>query len=62
MLIVTGIALCMESLFSIAIVVIPVFIAMNYRIVVEEKTLTSEFGSQYVEYCKKVSRILPWIY
>lgn len=62
MLIITGIALCMESLLSLAIVVVPVFIAMNYRIVIEEKTLTGEFGAQYEEYSKKVSKIIPWIY
>jgi protein-S-isoprenylcysteine O-methyltransferase Ste14 len=62
MLIITGIALCMGNLLSLAIVVIPVFIAMNYRIVVEEKALTNEFGSQYLKYSKKVSKIIPWIY
>lgn len=27
----------------------------------EEKWLRGKFGKEYIEYCKKVNRILPWI-
>lgn len=27
----------------------------------EEKWLREKFGKEYIEYCKKVNRILPWI-
>jgi protein-S-isoprenylcysteine O-methyltransferase Ste14 len=44
------------------VVLIPVFVAMNYRMNVEEKALTGEFGQQYLDYKKRASRILPRIY
>ena len=61
-LIVTALGLCMENLVSLAIVVILVFIAMNYRITVEEKALTDAFGAQYTAYSKKTAKIIPGIY
>ena len=62
MLIITGLALCMPSLVWMVVTIIAVFIAMNYRMKVEEQALTKEFGGQYLEYSKKVSKIIPWVY
>jgi len=62
LLIIAGLALCMGSVLSLLVVVIPVFLAINYRIIVEEQALTNEFGAQYQEYSKKVSKIIPWVY
>jgi len=62
MLIITGLALCMPSLVWMAVTIIAVFIAMNYRMKVEEQALTEEFGSQYLDYSKKVSKIIPRVY
>jgi len=61
-LIITGIAFFMDDLFSIAVVVIPVFLVTNYRISVEEKVLIAEFGSQYEGYKRRVRKIVPFIY
>jgi len=61
-LIIAALGLCMQNLVSLAIVVIPIFIAMNYRITVEEKALTDAFGTQYTAYSKKTSKIFPGIY
>jgi protein-S-isoprenylcysteine O-methyltransferase Ste14 len=61
-LIIAGLVLCMGSMLSFIIVSITVFFAMNYRIAVEEKALTNEFGAQYHDYQKHVARLLPWIY
>lgn len=36
--------------------------AMLYRIRVEELALTERFGDEYVEYCKKTKRLIPFIY
>jgi|SRR6185503_941637 len=61
-LIVIALGLCMENLVSLAVVVVPIFIAMNYRITVEEKALTDAFGTQYTAYSETTARIIPWIY
>jgi protein-S-isoprenylcysteine O-methyltransferase Ste14 len=62
MLIITGLAVCMPSLVWMAVTIIAVFIAMNYRIIVEEEALTNEFGDQYRDYSEKVSKLIPWLY
>jgi len=61
-LIIAGLQVCTGSIFTFIIVVVPVFIALNYRIIIEERALVSEFGSQYEDYKKRVSRLLPGIY
>jgi protein-S-isoprenylcysteine O-methyltransferase Ste14 len=62
LLIIAGIAVTMGSLLSCLVVIIPVFFALNYRIIVEEKVLIDEFGNEYINYCKRVSRLIPWLY
>jgi protein-S-isoprenylcysteine O-methyltransferase Ste14 len=61
-LIIAGIALCLNKIASLLIMVIPIFVAINYRIRVEEKALVNEFGDQYLQYKSRVARIIPWIY
>ncbi len=62
MLIIAGIAFLTNNVLSCAVIIVPVFLALNYRISVEEKALTDEFGEQYLEYKRKVKRIVPLIY
>jgi protein-S-isoprenylcysteine O-methyltransferase Ste14 len=61
-LILAGIALCLNNVLSLIIIVIPIFLAINYRIRVEENALIDEFGDQYLQYKTHVSRIIPGIY
>lgn len=61
-MIIYGLSFLMSNLLSIVIVIVPVFIALNYRITVEEKTLTAEFGGQYEIYKSKVKKLIPFIY
>jgi len=61
-LIIAGLALCTDSLLSFLIILIPSFWAINYRIKVEEQVLIAEFGEQYINYKKRVSRIIPGIF
>jgi protein-S-isoprenylcysteine O-methyltransferase Ste14 len=35
---------------------------MLYRIVVEERVLTEQFGTEYSDYIKTTYRLLPFIY
>jgi protein-S-isoprenylcysteine O-methyltransferase Ste14 len=62
LLIVSGFAALMNSLYSFLVLVVPVFIAVLYRIKVEEKLLTEEFGDNYSEYKKETKMLIPGIY
>lgn len=62
LLITSGISLGMNSLLSFVIVTVPIFFAILYRVRIEEKLLTEEFGEEYVNYSKKVKRLIPFIY
>ncbi|NBP30707.1 MAG: isoprenylcysteine carboxylmethyltransferase family protein [Flavobacteriia bacterium] len=42
-------------------VMIPVLLAFQRRIVVEEKVLLTHFGNAYQEYMSKTKRLIPWI-
>jgi protein-S-isoprenylcysteine O-methyltransferase Ste14 len=61
-LIIIAIALCLNNALSLLIIVIPIFLAINYRIQVEEKALISEFGDQYLQYKSRIAGIIPGIY
>lgn len=62
MLIICSIALCQCDVLSLIVTIIPTFLALNYRIKVEEKTLLAEFGEQYEQYKKNTARIIPGVY
>jgi len=61
-LIMAGISLFMSNGLSSMMVVVSIFLVTNYRINVEEKALTAEFGGQYADYKKRVRKIVPWVY
>lgn len=62
MLIICSIALCQGNILSCLFIIIPTFVALNYRMVVEERALIAEFGEQYQQYKKNTARIIPGIY
>lgn len=62
LLIVCGFAALMNSIYSFLVLVVPVFIAVLYRIRVEETLLTDEFGESYSEYKKETKKLIPGIY
>lgn len=62
LLIITGFSVLMCSLASFTVLVIPVFLAVLYRIKVEEITLKSEFGDSYTKYMAATKRLIPWVY
>lgn len=61
-LIMIGFSISMNSLLSVVVVAIPMFLAINYRIIVEEKVLTDGFGDAYENYKTKTKRLIPWVY
>ncbi|MCB9001293.1 MAG: isoprenylcysteine carboxylmethyltransferase family protein [Bacteroidales bacterium] len=61
LLIMTGFAICMNSVISLLVIIPPMFVILLYRIYVEEQLLAVEFGDVYTEYKTSTSRIIPWI-
>ncbi len=61
-LIMTGFAIGMNSLLSAVVVIIPMFLVIHYRIVVEEKVLVDAFGEDYKHYQASTKRLIPWVY
>jgi len=57
-----GFGLSVNNWLALAIVFIPVLTVFIYRMNVEEKMLTAQFGEEYTDYMKHTSRIVPWIY
>jgi protein-S-isoprenylcysteine O-methyltransferase Ste14 len=57
-----GLSLLFDSWCSILVVNVPIFIALGYRIKIEEELLITTFGEQYTNYKKRTKRFLPGIY
>ena len=57
-----GYGISLNNWISLVIITILIVSAMLYRIKIEEKLLTDHFGSDYLEYCQKTYRLIPWIY
>ena len=62
LLICLGLSLAMNSLVSLAVIIVPLFLVTVYRIRIEEKLLLDEFGDTYKNYMLKTKRIFPGIY
>jgi len=61
-LIIAGLGVCLNSILAFLVIFIPSFWAINHRIIVEEQALVAEFGEQYTDYKKRVSKIIPGIF
>jgi protein-S-isoprenylcysteine O-methyltransferase Ste14 len=62
LLVIVGFASTMGSIYSFIVFVIPVFIALTYRIGVEESLLRKAFGDSYIEYSRNTKKLIPWLY
>jgi protein-S-isoprenylcysteine O-methyltransferase Ste14 len=61
-MIIMGLSVGMNTLFSFLVITIPVFLAIAYRIHVEEAVLMVAFGEKYKVYMKVTRKIIPYIY
>jgi protein-S-isoprenylcysteine O-methyltransferase Ste14 len=61
-LVIAGLALLLNNVLACIIIIIPIFLAINYRILVEEKALGGEFDNQYQQYKLRVKKIIPLLY
>ena len=62
LLICAGLAISMNSLISLLVIIIPIFIAIIYRIKVEEDILLEAFGEAYANYRMKACMIFPKLF
>lgn len=62
LLIIIGLGISLDSLLSVMVMIVPSFIALNYRIGIEEQALVEEFGQQYTDYKGRVKKLVPGIY
>lgn len=62
LMILAGISFCMNSILNLLIIIIPCFLALSFRISVEEAALTDNFGEEYRSYKRRVARLIPWVY
>jgi len=57
-----GFGLSLNNWVSLIVIFIPVLISFIYRINVEEKLMSGQFGKDYDEYKKHTKRLVPYIY
>jgi protein-S-isoprenylcysteine O-methyltransferase Ste14 len=57
-----GFGLSLNNWLGLIVAFIPVLVAFIYRMDIEEKVLTEQFGNEYTDYMQHTRRILPFIY
>ncbi|WP_120212053.1 methyltransferase family protein [Epilithonimonas arachidiradicis] len=57
-----GLGLFLNNWLALFIAFIPPFLAFLYRIKIEEKALTEQFGQDYLDYKKSTKKLIPYIY
>jgi protein-S-isoprenylcysteine O-methyltransferase Ste14 len=62
LLIMFGLGLALQSWAAVLVLVIGSGLGYAYRIRVEEKFMIAHLGNEYVEYCKRTKRIIPFIF
>lgn len=62
LIIFSGIALNTRSWIGATIVIVPIVIALLYRIHVEEAALSNAFGEEYRSYCRTTKRLIPGVF
>jgi protein-S-isoprenylcysteine O-methyltransferase Ste14 len=56
-----GLGLALQSWAALLTILVVMGLGYVYRIRVEERFLVAELGDEYVEYCKRTKRIIPFI-
>jgi protein-S-isoprenylcysteine O-methyltransferase Ste14 len=62
LLVFLGLGFSFGNWLSVAVIVVPFFAVLLYRIQVEESSLVEALGQDYVEYSKTTKRLLPGIF
>ena len=56
-----GLGLALQSWAAVLVLLIATGLGYIYRIRVEERFLIAELGDDYIEYCKRTKRIIPFV-
>ncbi len=62
LIIFVGISISISNWLSIVLMMIPVTVGYLYRIKVEEKFMTDQFGEDYQKYQERTKKIIPMLY
>ena len=57
-----GFGITLNNYISLVVVFIPILSIFIYRMNVEEKVLTQQFGEKYADYMSKTKRLIPFVY
>jgi protein-S-isoprenylcysteine O-methyltransferase Ste14 len=57
-----GLGLAIGNWLTMSIILIPIFIAFQWRMSIEEAALSEALGEPYREYMKRTKRLIPFIY
>ena len=57
-----GFGLSLNNWLSLVVVFLPILFTFMYRISIEEKVLTEQFGKQYLDYTSRTKRLIPFVY
>ena len=57
-----GLGMFLNNWLSLAVACVPPFLAFSYRILIEEKALLEQFGTEYEQYRTRTKKIIPFIY
>jgi protein-S-isoprenylcysteine O-methyltransferase Ste14 len=57
-----GFAIALRHWTSLVALLVPITIALLYRIRVEEQALTGAFGEAYTSYARRTKRLVPFVY
>lgn len=57
-----GLSLMLGNGLSVAVIMVPTFLALLYRIRVEEAALRTSLGELYVDYARRTKRLIPGVY
>ena len=57
-----GFALTLGNWVAGLVLFLPIFVAFNHRMKVEEEALSAALGSRYTDYMKRTKRLVPMVY
>ena len=57
-----GFGLCLNNWISLLLITIAIVAAFTFRIKIEERILTEQFGEEYIDYKKSTRGLIPFIY
>ena len=57
-----GVGLAMGNWLSLAVAFLVPFVALSYRMAVEERALIDHFGDRYRDYVRRTKRLIPGVY